>query len=428
MRARGAEVFEAAVGRRRRALLARASVSTRRLSTRGCPAATGSSCSSGPRATRARRCGAWCSADEPPRRRPGALRGGRSRRALQAGALGGAGARAARDPAARAACRAARRAAPSFAGRRILLVEDAPENRMVVQAHLRATGCEWRSPSTANRRSRSGGGRIRPGADGPAHAARRRRGGDAPDPRRGAPHRAPPGPRSSRSPPTPMPSSATPASQRAATATSASRSRGASSTSMLVRFLLRAAAAAPARPARAGGGAGADPGRSRRPRRGVPRNRRADAAALRRPRARRSRGRAAHRPQHEGIRRRLRLRARLAARRPDRADRPSAATSPRSTRGAEALAEYAERMRAALVPASPRLAGSRLDRRSGSPRRARSRSVAQRAELAAQVAQMGVDRALGDHAVADQHAGELGRENTRPGVSASAPAGAARAP
>jgi CheY-like chemotaxis protein/anti-sigma regulatory factor (Ser/Thr protein kinase) len=32
--------------------------------------------------------------------------------------------------------------APSFAGRRILLVEDAPENRVVVQAHLRATGCD----------------------------------------------------------------------------------------------------------------------------------------------------------------------------------------------------------------------------------------------------------------------------------------------
>jgi signal transduction histidine kinase len=30
---------------------------------------------------------------------------------------------------------------PSFAGRRILLVEDAPENRVIVQAHLRATGC-----------------------------------------------------------------------------------------------------------------------------------------------------------------------------------------------------------------------------------------------------------------------------------------------
>jgi signal transduction histidine kinase/HPt (histidine-containing phosphotransfer) domain-containing protein len=32
--------------------------------------------------------------------------------------------------------------APSFSGRRILLVEDAPENRMIVQAHLRATGCD----------------------------------------------------------------------------------------------------------------------------------------------------------------------------------------------------------------------------------------------------------------------------------------------
>jgi signal transduction histidine kinase/HPt (histidine-containing phosphotransfer) domain-containing protein len=32
--------------------------------------------------------------------------------------------------------------APSFAGRRILLAEDAPENRVIVQAHLRATGCE----------------------------------------------------------------------------------------------------------------------------------------------------------------------------------------------------------------------------------------------------------------------------------------------
>jgi signal transduction histidine kinase/HPt (histidine-containing phosphotransfer) domain-containing protein len=31
--------------------------------------------------------------------------------------------------------------APSFAGREILLVEDAPENRVIVQAHLRATGC-----------------------------------------------------------------------------------------------------------------------------------------------------------------------------------------------------------------------------------------------------------------------------------------------
>jgi signal transduction histidine kinase/HPt (histidine-containing phosphotransfer) domain-containing protein len=31
--------------------------------------------------------------------------------------------------------------APSFAGREILLAEDAPENRVIVQAHLRATGC-----------------------------------------------------------------------------------------------------------------------------------------------------------------------------------------------------------------------------------------------------------------------------------------------
>jgi len=32
--------------------------------------------------------------------------------------------------------------APCFAGRRILLVEDAPENRVVVQAYLRVTGCD----------------------------------------------------------------------------------------------------------------------------------------------------------------------------------------------------------------------------------------------------------------------------------------------
>jgi CheY-like chemotaxis protein/anti-sigma regulatory factor (Ser/Thr protein kinase) len=31
--------------------------------------------------------------------------------------------------------------APSFAGRRVLLVDDAPENRLLAQAHLRATGC-----------------------------------------------------------------------------------------------------------------------------------------------------------------------------------------------------------------------------------------------------------------------------------------------
>jgi signal transduction histidine kinase/HPt (histidine-containing phosphotransfer) domain-containing protein len=31
--------------------------------------------------------------------------------------------------------------APSFVGRQILLAEDAPENRVIVQAHLRATGC-----------------------------------------------------------------------------------------------------------------------------------------------------------------------------------------------------------------------------------------------------------------------------------------------
>jgi CheY-like chemotaxis protein len=34
--------------------------------------------------------------------------------------------------------------APSFAGREILLAEDAPENRVIVQAHLRATGCAGR--------------------------------------------------------------------------------------------------------------------------------------------------------------------------------------------------------------------------------------------------------------------------------------------
>jgi CheY-like chemotaxis protein len=36
---------------------------------------------------------------------------------------------------------AVERPAPSFAGREILLAEDAPENRVIVEAHLRATGC-----------------------------------------------------------------------------------------------------------------------------------------------------------------------------------------------------------------------------------------------------------------------------------------------
>jgi signal transduction histidine kinase/HPt (histidine-containing phosphotransfer) domain-containing protein len=41
----------------------------------------------------------------------------------------------------RATARLAGHPAPSFANRRILLAEDSPENRVVVQAHLRATGC-----------------------------------------------------------------------------------------------------------------------------------------------------------------------------------------------------------------------------------------------------------------------------------------------
>ena len=123
----------------------RTSRSTRCWSTRGCPKATGSICSSGPRRRRRARALAprrGLAADGPPGRRPVAMRGGRGGRVEQAGELGGAGAGAARRAPRAPRCRASPASAPSFAGRRILLVEDAPENRVIVQAHLRATGCD----------------------------------------------------------------------------------------------------------------------------------------------------------------------------------------------------------------------------------------------------------------------------------------------